>query len=128
MHVRMATLIASALVTVACGGGSPSTPSPPSTTPPPAGGGTSGPTATIAIPAGDGYGNSSFAPGTLTVTPGTTVTWSNRDTVTHNTSSGTTWNATMEPGGSFSRTFADRGTFSYRCSIHAGVSGTITVQ
>lgn len=128
MRVRLAWLAGVALAVAACGGGSSTPPSAPSTTPPPAGGGTSGSTATITIPAGDGYGSSSFAPGSLTVAPGATVTWSNRDSVTHTSASGTLWSATLEPGESFSRTFADRGTFNYRCTIHPGMSGTITVQ
>lgn len=130
MRKRLACLAGVALLVAACGGGSgapPSAPSntPPATTPPP-GGGTN--TASIAIPASDGYGNSTFAPGSLTVAPGTSVTWSNHDSVTHTSASGSLWSATMPPGESFSRTFSERGTFSYRCTIHPGMNGTITVQ
>jgi plastocyanin len=123
---RRLALAAAALVAAACGGGG-GYPSSPTTNPPPAGGSTST-GSTISIPSSDGYGNSSFAPGNLTVNAGATVTWSNRDTVAHTTASGTLWSATMQPGESFSRTFADRGTFPYRCTIHAGMSGTVTVQ
>ena len=130
MRTRLSCLAGVALLVAACGGGSGSPPSAPSTTPPantpPPGGG--GATATIAIPSSDGYGNSTFAPGNLAVAPGTSVTWSNQDTVTHTSASGSLWSATMPPGESFTRTFSERGTFNYRCTIHTGMSGTITVQ
>jgi plastocyanin len=128
MHARLARFaMGAALLLTACGGGGGSTtPStnPPANQPPAGQTGT-----TITIPAGDGYGgSSSFSPGSLTVAPGTTVTWMNRDGVVHVTESGTVWSANLEPGGSFSHTFATRGTFNYRCSIHTGMSGSVTVQ
>lgn len=118
-------LAALTAVSAACGGGySSPTPNPPANQPPvvdPAG-------TLITIPPGDGYGNSSFNPANLTVAAGASVTWTNRDTVKHTTQSGTTWSADLEPGASFSRTFAARGTFGYRCTIHTGMTGTIVVQ
>ena len=128
MHARLARFaMGAALLVTACGGGgggytTPST-NPPANQPPAGQTGT-----TITIPAGDGYGNSSFTPGSVTVAPGTMVTWLNRDGVVHVTESGTVWSANIEAGGSFSHTFATRGTFNYRCTIHAGMNGSVTVQ
>jgi plastocyanin len=34
----------------------------------------------------------------------------------------------MGPNGDFRRTFTVAGTFNYRCTIHAGMDGTIIVQ
>lgn len=127
MRLRLLSfaLGALAIAAAACGGGGYSSPSPnpPASQPPP--GDAVG--STITVPVGDGYGNSSFNPGNLTVAVGATVTWTNRDTVKHTTQSGT-WAGDLEPGGSFSHTFATRGTFSYRCTIHTGMSGSVTVQ
>lgn len=129
MHARLtrtALCLALALPVAGCGGGGGYT------SPTPAGGGPP-PAASsehvISIPVGDGYGNSSFSPGNLTIPVGSTVVWTNRDTVAHtSTSTANAWNATIEPGGSFNRTFSERGAFNYRCTIHAGMSGIVTVQ
>ena len=70
----------------------------------------------------------------LDVTKGSTVTWSNKDGTTHTVSSGTpptkdgTFDGQVVAGGSFSVTFNDPGTFSYFCSIHNSMTGTITVK
>ena len=125
---RDVSLLCAALLLAACGGGGGYTT--PSTSPPASPPASGGPTATITIPSSDGYGTSSFAPGNLTVAPGTTVTWSNRDSVAHSTASsnGNLWSATIEAGGSYAYTFAARGSYNYRCTIHSGMSGTVTVE
>lgn len=110
----------------ACGskyGGNPTTPSP-------SGGQTGGQdTTTVTIPSSDGYGASTFAPGSVTIQAGKSVTWSNQDTFTHtSTGENGAWNANIAPGGSFTRVFPAAGSFNYRCTIHPGMTGTITVQ
>jgi plastocyanin len=83
----------------------------------------------ITIPSSDGYGASSFAPGSVTVPVGRTVVWENRDSFAHTTTAdGGQWNSNINPNGSFSRTFSAAGNFNYRCTVHAGMNGTITVQ
>jgi plastocyanin len=61
---------------------------------------------------------------------GTTVTWTNTDSVEHtSTSDGAGWNSgVVPPRGQFSTTFSNAGTFSYHCAIHPGMVGTITVH
>jgi plastocyanin len=73
--------------------------------------------------------NFAFTPQTLTVKAGTTVTWTNKDSVQHNivsaTSMATTAKATsmfnsglLGQGQTFSFTFSKPGTYYYECSIH----------
>ena len=85
---------------------------------------------TITIPAGDAYtGSTNYSPRTVTVQVGGTVVWSNRDTEKHTTVSDTgVWTSDIAPGADFSRTFPTAGKFDFHCSIHPGMTGTITVQ
>ena len=75
-----------------------------------------------------------FAPATLEVAKGTTVTWTNKDTTKHTVTSGIRPNkdgkfdGQLDSGGTFSVTFAEAGTFAYYCSIHSSMNATITVK
>jgi plastocyanin len=71
-----------------------------------------------------------FAPATLTVPAGTTVTWTNDDAVPHTAtaSDGSFDSGNLNPGQSFSFTFATPGSHPYVCQYHAGMAGTIVVQ
>jgi plastocyanin len=76
--------------------------------------------------------NSLFSPANLTVTRGTTVTWMNKDAITH-TSTGNTglWNTGDIAGGTSKTTMFDTvGTFPYYCVYHRsmGMTGSITVR
>ena len=126
MRIRATSISAVVAVTMlagACGGKGKETPTGPS------GGGSGGNTVTISIPSSDGYGSSSFSPGSVTVDPGTVVVWANRDTVAHtSTADNNVWNSVIGAGSEFSRTFSTSGAFNYRCTLHAGMSGTITVR
>jgi plastocyanin len=64
------------------------------------------------------------------VSAGTTVTWSNGDTITHTaTADGGQFNSgAIAAGGKFSFTFQTTGTFPYHCTIHPGMVGTVVVQ
>ncbi len=73
--------------------------------------------------------NFAFTPKTLTVSPGTTVTWTNNDSTVHNVistvsislSSATTStfaSNTLDQGQTFSFTFTKKGVYFYECSIH----------
>jgi len=73
--------------------------------------------------------NFAFSPSTLTVKKGDSVTWTNNDSTTHTvTSSGNFDSGQLAPGKTFSHTFSEAGTFSYGCSIHPSMKGTVTVQ
>lgn len=110
-------------------------PSSGNTTPPPAGSGTS-------QPSGSGSGttaniemkNIQYVPSTLTVKAGTTVVWTNKDSVPHTVDSGTRDNPTslfksgnIEQGQTFSYTFNTPGTYPFFCEPHQAMNGTITV-
>ncbi len=71
-----------------------------------------------------------FTPPTLTVPAGTTVTWTNNDTVPHTTTAqdGSFDSGNLNPGQSFSFTFSTPGSYPYVCQYHAGMQGTIVVQ
>jgi plastocyanin len=85
-------------------------------------------------------GSSSFIPGSRTVNTGTTVTWANDSGVDHNA----TWDnatgrsaalagdgtgdMTLNNGNTHTRLFNTPGSYGFHCTIHAGMSGTLTVQ
>jgi len=71
----------------------------------------------------------SFHPGTLTVSVGTTVTFTDRDFLVHHNVIGTGWGSgTLIKGDTFSYTFTKAGTYAYRCSHHFWMRGKIIVQ
>jgi plastocyanin len=74
--------------------------------------------------------NNMFTPSTLTVAVGTTVTWTNKDSVTHTVPSDTgIFNSGgMDKNASFNFTFKTSGTFKYTCTIHPFMTGTVIVQ
>ncbi len=127
---RLALVSVFALLAGACGGYSASAPSPvPSPSPSP--GPTGGPSAPVSIPVGaETLGNRAFNPDDLSVAVGSTVTWTNTDSVAHtSTSDNRTWDSgSVAPHAQFSVTFQNAGTFRYHCAIHPGMVGTVTVQ
>lgn len=74
--------------------------------------------------------NSAFNPQTITVTTGTTVTWTNNDTTDHTVTSdsGLFDSGHVAAGNTFTYTFNDPGEFTYHCSINTTMTGTVTVQ
>jgi plastocyanin len=71
-----------------------------------------------------------FAPNATTITHGQSVCWQNNGNIGHTVTSndGTSFNATLASGHVFVRTFAVAGIFAYHCTIHAGMTGTVTVD
>jgi plastocyanin len=125
--MRLVCLATALALSIACSGSS-SSPSTPSPSSPPA---TGGPSSSVAIPSGaESLGNRAYAPDDLTVSTGTTVTWTNNDSIAHtSTSDGSGWNSgVVAPGGQFSQTFQTPGTFSYHCTIHPGMVGRVVVH
>lgn len=110
-----------ALVLVGCGGVASGYGGGDKSSPAPAGGG-GGDGATVAIR------DYAFDPPTLTVKAGTTVTWTNEDTVPHtvtatdslSTDATTTglFDTQLGQGQSFSFTFSESGTYFYECTLH----------
>lgn len=74
--------------------------------------------------------NFTFGPGEVKVPVGTTVTWINRDDIPHtvvNTDK-TFKSKVLDTDDRFSFTFTKAGTFSYFCSIHPKMTGTVVVE
>jgi len=71
-----------------------------------------------------------FAPNTLTVKVGDTVTWKNDDTVSHDVVSSDEMFDTkmLKPGEKGSYTFTKVGTYLYNCGIHPSMNGTVVVE
>lgn len=70
-----------------------------------------------------------FVPATITIKKGTTVTWTNRDTVNHTVRGPSAGLASgnLLPTGTYTKTFNTVGSFDYDCSIHTAMQGTINV-
>lgn len=88
---------------------------------------------TVAIEPGSvGRGTAAFGENPLVIPMGTTITWTNNDSVPHTATSDTgVWDSgTLNPGQSYSFTFNEPGTFPYFCATHgqASMSGVIQVQ
>lgn len=74
--------------------------------------------------------NFAFNPATITIKAGDTVTWTNQDGVDHNaTAADGSWATdTFGNGGSGSVTFDKPGTYTYICTIHPNMKGTVVVE
>ncbi len=118
MRPRLILLPFAALV--ACGGGGSDT-----TGPGPGGGGGGAVATTAVVMQGD-----KFTPTAIRVAPSATVTWTNSDGYNHDVAfGGTVGSIAAFPSGS--RTLqmpAAAGTYNYTCNIHAGMTGSVTVQ
>lgn len=73
--------------------------------------------------------NMAFTPSSITVTAGTTITWTNKDAITHTVTSdnGIFDSGNVTSGGSFSYMFSTAGTFTYHCKIHTSMTGSVVV-
>ncbi|HUF28750.1 MAG TPA: plastocyanin/azurin family copper-binding protein [Gemmatimonadaceae bacterium] len=128
------TTLLLALVVACSSGGDDGADNPGPTPPPPSNppGGPSGSATVTMNSTGDGYGGEShtFAPGQVSIVRSGTVTWSNSTGVLHNV----TFSSASAPTsienfatGERSRSFPDAGTWSYTCSNHAGMNGSVVV-
>jgi len=74
--------------------------------------------------------NFSFTPATLTVAPGTTVTWTNRDDIPHTVVSDDKVfkSKVLDTDEKFSYTFTKPGRYPYFCSVHPKMTAEIVVQ
>lgn len=78
-----------------------------------------------------GYETSSFQPGLVTIKVGGSVTWTYDGTTTHNATfspaPGAPANVPNGRTGSVSRSFPTEGEFTYSCTNHSGMDGTVRV-
>lgn len=68
-----------------------------------------------------------FAPATLTIAVGDTVTWTNEDAIEHTATGAGFDSGLLAQGASFSHTFTAAGTFDYVCTPHPTMTGRIVV-
>ena len=75
--------------------------------------------------------NFAFEPQKVFVKPGTTVTWTNKDTTIHDIKDTSPLNTAqskdLNKGDTFSITYNQPGTYSYICGIHQYMTGTVEV-
>jgi plastocyanin len=73
--------------------------------------------------------NNQFTPSAIQVAPGTTVTWTWAQAASqHNVTFQDGASQILGGGATYSRTFQTAGTFTYQCTLHPGMTGTVTVQ
>ena len=75
--------------------------------------------------------NFAFDSQTVTVTPGSTVTWVNEDDAPHTVvaDDGKSFRSrTLDTGDKFTFTFTSAGTFGYFCSVHPHMTGKVVVK
>jgi len=73
-----------------------------------------------------------FAPSVITLPVGSSVTWTNDGAFPHTSTSDVgsldPWDSgTLNSGGTFSKTFASTGVYSYHCAIHPDMLGTVVI-
>jgi plastocyanin len=108
--------------TSACGKSS--TPTPPSPSP-------LGPGIDATINIKGNLGNQSYSPNPLMLRVGQTVNWHNLDNIEHTATLDGVYDSGHIPPGSahdIPLTMRTAGTFTYHCTIHPGMVGTIVVQ
>jgi len=130
------------MAAVACGGSSATNPPVSATTAPVA---TQAPAASVAAPASAaaaaaptcggssgqavGIANFSFSPGTISVSSGSTVTWTNSDSATHTVTFDNGPDCgQVASGSSVTASLSGPGSYSYHCKIHPQMKGTVTVS
>ena len=68
-----------------------------------------------------------FEPALVEVASGTTVKWTNNDTVPHTVTGDDFTSGTLNKGESYEHTFSENGEFSYTCSFHPQMQGKVVV-
>jgi amicyanin len=76
--------------------------------------------------------NSAFTPSKITIKKGTTVTWTNNDDMQHDVTPDDPTDefkksALLSKGGTYSVTFNTPGTYTYHCTPHPFMKGTVEV-
>jgi plastocyanin len=124
-RILLAICAVVALAAVGCGGGDDG------------GGGSSSGSSSAPAAASSGGGvaikmqNIAFAPKAVTVKVGQKITWTNDDTTDHNVTadSGADFKSdNFGKGATFDFTPDKAGTIKYECTLHPGMTATITVQ
>jgi len=141
-----------AFIAACSGSGSTSYSPPPPPAPPPPPPPPGAPVVNVSMTDNSGVAPYAFSPASLTISVGTSVTWTNTGRAIHTSTSDATpptWNSNFvypagstscdpndpycspgtTPPGTYTRTFTAAGTYQYHCANHRlqGMTGTITV-
>jgi plastocyanin len=85
-----------------------------------------GPTASVNI------ASFAFSPAAITISQETTVIWTNNDPTTHtvtSTAGPVSFNSgAIASGGTYSLKFSTTGSYTYKCSIHPSMTGSVTIN
>lgn len=128
---RLLIAAGATVVVAACGGGGSSSSSSSSSSGGGGGVGTAGAnigTAAVKVDANDKL---AFAPASSTAHVGDVIQWTNSGTVPHTVTFdqySSLSDPTLAPGATWEVKFTQPGTYSYKCTIHPGMNGTITVS
>lgn len=73
--------------------------------------------------------NYTFQPASITVHPGDTIVWINKDDVDHTVTAlnGSFDSGALDPGAKFQFVFQQTGNTSYRCGVHPEMKGSVKV-
>jgi plastocyanin len=85
-------------------------------------------TASVSILDGSSQSDYVFSPSSITVATGDTVSWTNNGNLPHDVTGDGLASGTLQSGQGYSHTFASAGSFSYICSLHPFMKGSVTVQ
>ena len=124
-RMLMLSSLALAALGSACGSTSTSPTTPATSTSP------QGPGIDFTININGNRGSSSYSPSPLTMRVGQVVNWHNLDSIEHSATLDGVFDSGHIPAFSAhdnAVTMGKAGTFTYRCTIHAGMTGTIIVQ
>jgi amicyanin len=72
--------------------------------------------------------NFAYSPAEITIAPGTKVTWTNNDSMRHNTVFETFKGPLLAKGESWSTVFDKTGTYAYFCGPHPWMKATVIVK
>jgi plastocyanin len=141
--IRLVALVGAALALTlalaACASSAPTSTPPAVTSAPTSAPVSAAPTTASVAPSTAGGGGStgaavsikdfSFDPATLTAKVGQEVTWTNTGSAAHTVTfdTGGVDSGSLSAGATFKHTFDAAGTFTYHCSIHSSMKGTVTV-
>ncbi len=110
-------VLAFGLLLAACGGGDDASTASNDTTAPPAG--AKGPRVELK--------DLKFIPEEVAIETGETVSWVWKENVLHNVV-GDDFKSDNQSKGAFRHTFTKAGTYEYKCTLHAGMNGTVEVS
>jgi plastocyanin len=116
--------LAALLAVGACSSGSSAAPGGASAAPPSTAGSPAAAAAAVAIK------DFAFNPGTIQAKVGQNITWTNQDSTAHTVTldDKSVDSGNVQPNANYSHAFTQAGTFTYHCSIHPTMKGTVTVS